>query len=137
MPRYLGCALTHVVFGVLLFVVGIIDLRVNNRDLRDIGGWLGILTYFVVCCGVWVRIVISFSAVSESKIRLHISVPIKSRKVLKPKITAARVVSVPFRGLIKIYDNTCKKSLRTKQCAKKVNSTQLRMEIFFTHSEAT
>ena len=37
--------------------------------------------------------------------------------MLKSKITAARVVSVPFRALIKIYDNTCKKSLRPK-CSK-------------------
>ena len=37
--------------------------------------------------------------------------------MLKSKITAARVLSVPFRGLIKIYDNTCKKSLRAK-CSK-------------------
>ena len=50
MPRYLGCALTHVVFGVLLFVLGIIDLRVNNGDRTD-GSWI---RYFVIVCGVWV-----------------------------------------------------------------------------------
>ena len=50
MPRYLGCALTHVVFGVLLFVLGIIDLRVNNGDRTDASG----IRYSVIVCGVWV-----------------------------------------------------------------------------------
>ena len=42
------CALTHVVLGVLLFVMGIVDLQVNYAMF-----WTG-LRVFVIVCGVWV-----------------------------------------------------------------------------------
>ena len=32
MSSHLKCALTHVVFGVLLFVMGIVDLGLSFRD---------------------------------------------------------------------------------------------------------
>ena len=52
MPRYLGCALTHFVFGSLFFLLGIIDLRaVNNGDRID---WSDSVRYFVIFYGVWV-----------------------------------------------------------------------------------
>ena len=52
MPRYLGCALTHFVFGSLFFLLGIIDLRaVNNGDRTD---WSDSVRYFVIFYGVWV-----------------------------------------------------------------------------------
>ena len=67
MPSYFKCAFTHVVFGVSLFVLGIISLRLNNS-----GFWTGLhgyrewslgrlISYFFLCCE------------RSSKIRLHIS----------------------------------------------------------------
>ena len=49
MSSHLKCALTHVVFGVLLFVMGIADLGVNLYG----GYWTG-FRIFVLVCGVWV-----------------------------------------------------------------------------------
>ena len=46
MSSHFKCALTHVFFGVLLFVMGIVDLRLGNF-------WTG-LGFFVIICGVWV-----------------------------------------------------------------------------------
>ena len=48
MSSHLKCALTHVVFGVLLFVMGIVDLGVNYGEY-----WTG-FRVFVLVCGVWV-----------------------------------------------------------------------------------
>ena len=48
MSSHLKCALTHVVFGVLLFVMGIVDLGVNYGEY-----WTG-FRFFVLVCGVWV-----------------------------------------------------------------------------------
>ena len=48
MPSHFKCALTHVVFGVFLFVMGIVDLRLNNGD------FLTGLRVFVIICGIWV-----------------------------------------------------------------------------------
>ena len=68
MSSHLKCALTHVVFGVLLFVMGIVDLGVNYGEY-----WTG-FRVFVLVCGVWVGKLRYFaSAVNERKIRLHTS----------------------------------------------------------------
>ena len=45
MPSYFKYAFTHVVFGVSLFVLGIISLRLNKS-----GFWTGL----VIVSGVWV-----------------------------------------------------------------------------------
>ncbi|XP_073250833.1 uncharacterized protein [Porites lutea] len=47
MSSHLKCALTQVVFGVLLFVMGIVDLGVNYGAY-----WTG-FRFFVLVCGVW------------------------------------------------------------------------------------
>ena len=54
MSSHFKCALTHVVFGVLLFVMGIVDLGLNFRDV-----FMG-LRFFVIFCGVWVGKLIYF-----------------------------------------------------------------------------
>ena len=66
------CGLTHVVFGVLLFVMGIVDLGLSFRD--DFIGLIG-FKFSVIFSGVWVGKLIYFfpPAVSGSKLRLHIS----------------------------------------------------------------
>ena len=66
MPSYFKCAFTHVVFGVSLFVLGIISLRLNKSGFWTglvivSGVWVGSLSYFFLCCE------------RSSKIRLHIS----------------------------------------------------------------
>ena len=48
MSSHFKCALTHVFFGVLLFVMGIVDLRLNYGD------FLAGFRFFVIICGVWV-----------------------------------------------------------------------------------
>ena len=48
MSSHFNCALTHVVLGALLFVMGIVDLGVNYADF-----WTG-LRVFAIVCGVWV-----------------------------------------------------------------------------------
>ena len=54
MSSHLKCALTHVVFGVLLFVMGIVDLGLNFADVFIL------LRIFVIFCGVWVGKLIYF-----------------------------------------------------------------------------
>ena len=49
MSSHFKCALTHVVFGVLLFVMGIVELGVNYGEY-----WRGLISCFVLVCGVWV-----------------------------------------------------------------------------------
>ena len=49
MSIHFKCALTHVVFGVLLIAMGIVDLRLNYGKF-----WLGPSGFFVIFCGVWV-----------------------------------------------------------------------------------
>ena len=48
MSSHFICRLTHVVFGVLLFVMGIVDLGLN------FGVFFIGLRFFVIFCGVWV-----------------------------------------------------------------------------------
>ena len=54
MSSHFKCGLTHVVFGVLLFVMGIVDLGLNFGDF-----FIG-LRFFVIFCGVWVGKLIDF-----------------------------------------------------------------------------
>ena len=54
MPSHFICGLTHVVFGVLLFVMGIVDLGLN------FGAFFIGLRFFVIFCGVWVGKLIYF-----------------------------------------------------------------------------
>ena len=54
MSSHFKCALTHVVFGVLLIVMGIVDLGLNYGEF-----WIG-LRFFVIFCGVWVGKLIYF-----------------------------------------------------------------------------
>ena len=54
MSSHFKCGLTHVVFGVLLFVMGIVDLGLNFGDF-----FIG-LRLFVIFCGVWVGKLIYF-----------------------------------------------------------------------------
>ena len=54
MSSHFICRLTHVVFGVLLFVMGIVDLGLNFGDF-----FIG-LRFFVIFCGVWVGKLIYF-----------------------------------------------------------------------------
>ena len=54
MSSHFKCGLTHVVFGVLLFVMGIVDLGLNFGDF-----FIG-LRFFVIFCGVWVGKLIYF-----------------------------------------------------------------------------
>ena len=48
MSRHLECVFIHVVFGVLLFVTGIVDLLLNFGDF-----FIGVRS-FVIFCGAWV-----------------------------------------------------------------------------------
>ena len=48
MSKHFKCGLTHVVFGVLLFVMGIVDLGLNYGEF-----WTGFRS-FVIVCGLWV-----------------------------------------------------------------------------------
>ena len=54
MSCHFKCGLTHVVFGVLLFVMGIVDLGLSLGDV-----FIG-LRLFVIFCGVWVGKLIYF-----------------------------------------------------------------------------
>ena len=54
MSSHFKCGLTHVVFGVLLFVMGIVDLGLSFGDF-----FIG-LRFFVIFCGVWVGKLIYF-----------------------------------------------------------------------------
>ena len=54
MSSHFKCGLTHVVFGVLLFVMGIVDLGLSLGDV-----FIG-LRLFVIFCGVWVGKLIYF-----------------------------------------------------------------------------
>jgi len=54
MSSHFKCALTHVVFGVLLCVMGIVDLGLNFGDI-----FIG-LRFFVIFCGLWVGKLIYF-----------------------------------------------------------------------------
>ena len=54
MSSHFKCALTHVVFGFSLFLMGIVDLRLNYGNF-----WTG-LRVFVIICGVWVGKLIYF-----------------------------------------------------------------------------
>ena len=54
MSSHFKCAVTHVVFGVLLFVMGIVDIGLNLGDF-----WIG-LKFFVIVCGLWVGKLIYF-----------------------------------------------------------------------------
>ena len=54
MSSHFICRLTHVVFGVLLFVMGIVDLGLSLGDV-----FIG-LRFFVIFCGVWVGKLIYF-----------------------------------------------------------------------------
>ena len=54
MSSHFKCGLTHVVFGVLLFVMGIVDLGLNFGDF-----FIG-LRFFVIFCGVLVGKLIYF-----------------------------------------------------------------------------
>ena len=54
MSSHFKCGLTHVVFGVLLFVMGIVDLGLN------FGVFFIGLRFFVIFCGVWVGKLIYF-----------------------------------------------------------------------------
>ena len=49
MSIHFKCALTHVVFGVLLIAIGIVDVRLNYGKI-----WSGPSGFFVIFCGVWV-----------------------------------------------------------------------------------
>ena len=54
MSSHFKCGLTHIVFGVLLFVMGIVDLGLN------FGVFFIGLRFFVIFCGVWVGKLIYF-----------------------------------------------------------------------------
>ena len=54
MSSHFICRLTHVVFGVLLFVMGIVDLGLSFVDVFIL------LRIFVIFCGVWVGKLIYF-----------------------------------------------------------------------------
>ena len=54
MSSHFICRSTHVVFGVLLFVMGIVDLGLNFVDVFIL------LRIFVIFCGVWVGKLIYF-----------------------------------------------------------------------------
>ena len=54
MSSHFKCGLTHVVFGVLLFVMGIVDLGLSLGDVFIL------LRIFVIFCGVWVGKLIYF-----------------------------------------------------------------------------
>ena len=70
MSCHLECVFTHIFFGGLLFVMGVVDLSFNYGDF-----WTG-LRFFVIFGGAWVGKLSCFpSAVNGSKIRLQLTSP--------------------------------------------------------------
>ena len=79
------CVFTHIFFGGLLFVMGIVDL-LFSYDYGDF--WTG-LRFFVIFCGVWVGKLSFFpSAVNGSEIRLQLASPKKRKKYVQNVICA-------------------------------------------------
>ena len=64
MSSHFKCALTHVVFGVLLFVMGIVDLGLSFRD--EFIGLIG-FKFSVIFSGVWVGKIIFFPLCCKRK----------------------------------------------------------------------
>ena len=80
MSCHLECVFTHIFFGGLLFVMGIVDL-LFSYDYGDF--WTG-LRFFVIFCGVWVGKLSFFpSAVNGSEIRLQLTSPKKRKKYVQ------------------------------------------------------